>query len=75
MNNNDLFKIKFDAGDFLEAARLALDFSQGKGSKSGAWMWADEAARAALKIGISLDLRGLSWPDLEKARAQLATNK
>ena len=71
MNNNDLFKIEINKGNFLKAARLACHFGAGKGSRAGAWSWADEAVAAAAKAGIKLDCGNLSWPDFGAMLKQL----
>ena len=66
MNNQDKFTIAMNKKDFIGAARLAIEFAQGKGSRSGAWAWADDAKRAAKMAGIEMDCGNLSWPDFDK---------
>ena len=71
MSNRDLYQKALDAQDWKEAARLALQFAAGKGSRSGCWSWAEEAIASAAKAGITLAPGNLSWPDLEGMEKQL----
>lgn len=71
MNNNDRYQLVMRK-DPLEAAKLALEFSAGCGSKSAAWRWADMAVEAAAKAGITLNPGTLSWPELDSMEEQLA---
>jgi hypothetical protein len=71
MRHVDLFQEAIDRGDYVEAARLAIQFGRGKGSRAGAWNWADDAVKAAAQAGISLDPGHLSWPDFDRMEQQL----
>jgi hypothetical protein len=71
MNNNDYFQIEISNKNFAEAARLACDFGEGKGSRSGAWSWANAAIDAAKMAGIELNPGNLSWPDFKAMKEQL----
>jgi len=71
MNNYDYFQIEMDAKNYISAALLAIKFSRGKCSKSGAWEWAGKAVEAAEKAGITLDAGNLSWPDWDKMSDKL----
>ena len=71
MNNNDKFQVEMNAGRYIKAARMAIDFGSGKSSRAGAWSWADEAVKAAALAGIMLNPGRLSWPDFEAMLKQL----
>jgi hypothetical protein len=71
MNNNDYFNQAVERGNYLEAARLAIGFGRGKGSRSGAWSWATEAVTVAAIGGVTLDTGRLSWPDFDRMIAAL----
>jgi hypothetical protein len=71
MNNNDYFNIEIERGNYLEAARLAIGFGRGKGSRGGAWAWAEEAVKVARIGGVELDTGNLSWPDFDRMSAAL----
>ena len=71
MNNEDRYKVALRK-DPLEAAELALDFSDGCSSRNRANMWADAAVEAAAKAGVTLDKGDLRWADTDAMRATLA---
>lgn len=71
MSNQDKFQAALNRKDFVGAARLAIEFGQGKSSKSGAWAWADDAVEAAKAAGIDMPTGNLSWPNWDLMEAAL----
>jgi hypothetical protein len=71
MNNNDLYKNELKTGNYLMAAKLAVEFARGKGSRAGAWDWAKLAKEAAELGGITLNMGDMSWPDLDLMQAEI----
>lgn len=75
MSNQDQFDAAIAASNFVEAARLAIQFGSHKGSRNGAWNWANDAIEAAQKAGITLNPGRLSWPDFRAMEQQLEARK
>jgi len=71
VNNNDRYEVALRR-DSLEAAALAIQFTDGCGSKAAAWSWADRAVKAAAEVGVALAPGSLSWPDTVAMTDQLA---
>jgi hypothetical protein len=73
MNNEDRYKIAKREGA-RQGARVAIGNGRGKGSRNGAWNWADEAIAQMELAGIpnARQLAGdLSWPDFDALSAAL----
>lgn len=72
MTNLDRFNEALDAGKPVEAAKLALSFSAGCGSRINAWSWANRAVAALdgqtkRQERLKAALGTASWPNLPDA--------
>jgi len=71
MTHSDLFLEALAEKNYIKAAKLAIRFGRGKGSRAGAWDWANDAVKAAAQAGITLDPGYKSWPDFDRMEQQL----